>query len=45
MESENPICNAAQERMQVKGDRTCHDWFFRTKEIPKEQILKAIARK
>jgi len=38
-------CNAAQERMQAKGDMTCYDWFFCTKKVPKEQVLKAIAKR
>jgi peroxiredoxin (alkyl hydroperoxide reductase subunit C) len=38
-------CDAAQERMNAKGDMTCYDWFFCTKKIPKEKVLKAIAKK
>jgi peroxiredoxin 2/4 len=38
-------CNAAQERMQAKGDMTCYDWFFCTKRLSKEQVLKAAAKK
>jgi peroxiredoxin 2/4 len=38
-------CDTAQERMQAKEDMTCYDWFFCTRRIPKEQVLKAIAKK
>ena len=38
-------CGAAQERVQVKGEITCYDWFFCTKKVSKEQVLKAIAKK
>ncbi len=38
-------CNAAKERMQAKGDMTAYDWFFCTKKIPKEEVLKAIEKK
>jgi len=38
-------CGAAQERMAGKGDTTCQDWFFCTRKLPKEQVLKAILKK
>ncbi len=38
-------CDAAKERMKAKGDMTCYDWFFCTKKVSKEQVLKAIAKK
>jgi peroxiredoxin (alkyl hydroperoxide reductase subunit C) len=38
-------CNDAQERLKAKGDMTCYDWFFCTRKVSKEQVLKAIAKK
>lgn len=37
-------CGVAKERMETK-DITCHDWFFCTKKLPKEEVLKAIEKK
>jgi peroxiredoxin 2/4 len=37
--------DAAQERMKPAADVTCYDWFISTKKLPKEQVLKAIAKK
>jgi peroxiredoxin (alkyl hydroperoxide reductase subunit C) len=38
-------CDAAKERVEAKGDMTCYDWFFCTKKIAKEQVLKTILKK
>ncbi len=39
-------CGVAKDRMEnAGGDMTCYDWFFCTKKVSKEQVLKAIARK
>lgn len=37
-------CGVAKERMETK-DLTCHDWFFCTKKLPKEEVFKAIQKK
>ena len=37
-------CGVAQERMETK-DLTCHDWFFCTKKLDKETVLKTITKK
>jgi hypothetical protein len=31
--------------MKPAADVTCYDWFISTKKLPKEQVLKAIAKK
>lgn len=31
-------CGVAKERMENKDGMTCHDWFFCTKPLPKEQL-------
>ncbi len=36
-------CGVAKERMERK-DLTCHDWFFCTKKLEKETVLKAIKK-
>lgn len=36
-------CGVAKERMEAK-DLKCYDWFFCTKELPKETVLKAIKK-
>lgn len=38
-------CNAAQERVDGKGEMTCYDWFFCTKQLSKEKVLGAILKK
>jgi peroxiredoxin (alkyl hydroperoxide reductase subunit C) len=35
-------CGTAKERMESKEELTCHDWFFCTKELPKEKIEQAL---
>lgn len=38
-------CGVAKERMESKDDIYCYDWFFCTKNIDKETILKKILKK
>jgi peroxiredoxin (alkyl hydroperoxide reductase subunit C) len=39
-------CGTAKDRMEGKEkDITCYDWFFCTKKISKEEVLKAILKK
>jgi len=39
-------CGSAKDRMEGKEeDVTCYDWFFCTKKISKEEVLKAILKK
>lgn len=38
-------CGAAKDRMEGKEDMKCYDWFFCTKKIEKDQILKTIQKK
>lgn len=39
-------CGVARERMEAKQpDVICHDWFFCTKQLPKEKALGAILKK
>jgi peroxiredoxin (alkyl hydroperoxide reductase subunit C) len=39
-------CGVAKERMETKSeDIKCYDWFFCTKKIDKEKVLKAILKK
>lgn len=36
-------CNVAKERMESKeGDMECKDWFFCTKKLPLEKVMKAL---
>jgi peroxiredoxin (alkyl hydroperoxide reductase subunit C) len=37
-------CGVAKERMESKGDITCHDWFFCTKKLDKDTVLKTIRK-
>ncbi|MBN2007241.1 MAG: peroxiredoxin [Anaerolineae bacterium] len=37
-------CGVAKERME-SAEMTCHDWFFCTKKLPKDQVLGAILKK
>lgn len=38
-------CGVAKERMESKDGITCHDWFFCTRKIDKETVLKTITKK
>jgi peroxiredoxin (alkyl hydroperoxide reductase subunit C) len=38
-------CGVAKERMELKGDLKCYDWFFCTKKISKEDIENTILKK
>jgi peroxiredoxin 2/4 len=38
-------CGVAKERMENKTDMTCHDWFFCTKKIDKDTVVKTITGK
>lgn len=39
-------CGTAKDRMEGKaGDMTCYDWFFCTKKLDKETVLKKILKK
>lgn len=38
-------CGVAKERMENKTDMHCYDWFFCTRKIDKETILKTILKK
>lgn len=39
-------CGVAKDRMEGKEkDITCHDWFFCTKPLPKETVLKTLLKK
>ncbi len=39
-------CGVAKERMESKDeDITCHDWFFCTKKLDKDKVLKAVLKK
>jgi peroxiredoxin 2/4 len=38
-------CGVAKERMENQKDMTCHDWFFCTKKLDKEKVLKTILKK
>jgi peroxiredoxin (alkyl hydroperoxide reductase subunit C) len=38
-------CGVAKERMENKTDMTCHDWFFCTKKIDKDTVIKKITHK
>ncbi len=37
-------CGVAKERMEGKEDIKCYDWFFCTKEIDKETLLKTVLK-
>lgn len=38
-------CGVAKDRMEGKeGNITCHDWFFCTKPLPKEEVMKKIQK-
>jgi peroxiredoxin (alkyl hydroperoxide reductase subunit C) len=38
-------CGTAKDRMDGKEDMKCYDWFFCTKKLDKEKVLKAILKK
>jgi peroxiredoxin (alkyl hydroperoxide reductase subunit C) len=38
-------CGVAKERMENKTDMKCYDWFFCTRKIEKEKILKTVLKK
>jgi peroxiredoxin (alkyl hydroperoxide reductase subunit C) len=38
-------CGVAKERMESKDEMKCYDWFFCTKELDKETVLKRILKK
>ncbi|NLJ81919.1 MAG: peroxiredoxin [Bacteroidales bacterium] len=39
-------CNVAKERVESKDENMkCHDWFFCTKKLPKDEVLKKILKK
>jgi peroxiredoxin (alkyl hydroperoxide reductase subunit C) len=38
-------CGVAKNRMEGKEDMTCHDWFFCTKKIDKETVMKTVLKK
>lgn len=37
-------CGAAKERMESKDEMHCYDWFFCTKKISKEEVLKKVLK-
>ena len=38
-------CGTAKERMENKKDMTCYDWFFCTKKLNKDTVLKTVLKK
>ena len=38
-------CGVAKERMENKGDMTCYDWFFCTKKLDKDTVMKKVLNK
>ena len=38
-------CGVAKQRMESKDEMTCYDWFFCTKKLDKEKVLKAVLKK
>lgn len=38
-------CGVAKERMEQKDDMKCHDWFFCTRKLDKEEVLGRILKK
>lgn len=38
-------CGVAKERVESAKDMTCHDWYFCTKKLDKETVMKAILKK
>lgn len=37
-------CGVAKERMENKSDQKCYDWFFCTKKLPYEEVMKAVKK-
>jgi len=37
-------CGVAKERMENKGEMNCYDWFFCTKKIDKDTVMKKISK-
>jgi len=38
-------CGVAKERMENKKDMTCYDWFFCTKKLDKDTVMKTLLKK
>jgi len=38
-------CGVAKDRMEGKEEMTCYDWFFCTKKLDKETVLKTVLKK
>ncbi len=38
-------CGVARDRMEGKEEMKCYDWFFCTKKISKDEVMKAVLRK
>ncbi len=38
-------CGVAKDRMEGKEEMTCHDWFFCTRKLSKEQVFAAIEKR
>ena len=38
-------CGVAKERMESKGEMHCYDWFFCTKPLDEQTVLKAVLKK
>jgi peroxiredoxin (alkyl hydroperoxide reductase subunit C) len=38
-------CGVAKQRMESKDEMKCYDWFFCTKKLPKETLLKTVLKK
>ncbi|HUX94824.1 MAG TPA: peroxiredoxin [Bacteroidales bacterium] len=38
-------CGVAKERMENKAEMTCYDWFFCTKKLEKDKVMKAVLKK
>ncbi len=38
-------CGVAKERMEGKEEMHCYDWFFCTKKLDKETVLKTVLKK
>jgi len=38
-------CGVAKNRMEGKEEMKCYDWFFCTKKLPKETVLKTVLKK
>jgi peroxiredoxin (alkyl hydroperoxide reductase subunit C) len=37
-------CGVAKERMESKDEMHCYDWFFCTKKLEEEKVLKALGK-